>query len=335
MKGQFVLLLVSSLAMGATCTLAAGGTSTAAVISDLTYVTPHRLVDIGDGRKMNIYCVGHGSPTVIFEAGLGDEIRAWAAVQPQIAKRTRACSYDRAGLGFSDPSNRPGTAANAVDDLHRLLTAARVKPPYVMVGHSLGGMYVRLYADDYRSEVAGMVLVEPSSEEQGRRYSALDISTKTLNDAYVASIRNVCIPAARHGFVKGSVLYKRCVGDPDPHFSAAFNDAVAARWSTVTHLTADWSEWVNVFTTSSDQVRAARRSFGDMPLIILTRGPATVRQKNSATYRLWVTLHNELVPLSSRGTNRIISGTGHYIQLDRPDVVVGSIDEVLDDISRG
>jgi pimeloyl-ACP methyl ester carboxylesterase len=307
-------------------------------VSDLSYVTPARLVDIGHGRKMNILCVGKGTPTVIFDAGLGDQIRAWATVQPQIAQRTRACSYDRAGLGFSEPGNRPGTSANAVEDLHRLLSAASIKPPYVLVGHSLGGMYVRLYADKYRSEVAGMVLVDPVSEEQGRRYAALDVSTKTLNDQYVESIRRDCIPAAIKGFDRMSELFERCVGAPDPRFSAAFNDALAANDSTAAHFEAVWSEWAHVFTTSSDQARSARSSFGSMPLIVLSRAPFGLQPKETQAMRdaknqLWMELHDDLTHLSSRGINRVIPGSGHYIQFDRPAAVIAAVFEVTDDIA--
>src|SRR5271170_4858881 len=107
------LLITASLAIVTRTESAPTG---AAEVTDLAYVTPAQLVDIGGGRKMNIYCIGHGSPTVVFDAGLGDQIRAWATVEPEIARRTRACAYDRAGLGFSDPSGRAGSADNSVDD---------------------------------------------------------------------------------------------------------------------------------------------------------------------------------------------------------------------------
>jgi pimeloyl-ACP methyl ester carboxylesterase len=311
------------------------GQPAATVVTDLAYVTPDRRVDIGGGRKMNIYCVGHGSPTVVLEAGLGDQINAWALVQPQISSRTRVCSYDRAGLGFSDASSRPGTSANAMDDLHRLLGAASIKPPYILVGHSLGGMYVRLYADEYRSEVAGLVLVDPVSEEQGRRYNEIDSSTKTLNDEYVARIRDQCLPAAVKGFETGSAIYKQCVGEPDPHFSAAFNVALSANQSTVTHFQAVWSEWINVFTISSDQVRRARRSFGDMPLIVLSRvpferQPNETREMRDAKNHLWMELHDDMARLSTRGINRVVPRAGHYIQFDQPGAAIAAVFEVLD-----
>ena len=100
-------------------------------------------------------------------------------MQPAIAAHTRACSYDRAGVGYSDPGRGPGDSATIVDDLHRLLTAASIKPPYLLVGHSLGGMHVRLYADVYPKEVVGMVLVDPSHEDWVERAWKLDMQQRT------------------------------------------------------------------------------------------------------------------------------------------------------------
>lgn len=324
----------ASLLFFASATFASEPVTRPALPTDMSYVRSARLVDIGGGRRMNILCVGTGTPTVVFESGLGDPIRAWAGVQPHIAKRTRACSYDRAGLGFSDPSGRSGTASNAVDDLHLLLNAASIRPPYVLVGHSMGAMYVRLFAARHRFEVAGLVLVDPVSEDQRLRYATLDPSTRTANDKYVEQIRNDCIPAAAKGFDKTSELYKQCVGDPDSRFSANFNDTAAANESTEAHFRAVWSEWVNVFDTSSDQVRSARRDLGDMPLVVLSRSPLRLQpnetqEMREAKNRLWTGLHDDLAQLSRRGVRRVVPKAGHYIQLDQPAAVVEAIHEVL------
>lgn len=305
-----------------------------AVVSDLSFISPNRLVDIGGGRKMNLHCIGEGSPTVIFEAGLDDQSRAWATVQPIIAEQTRTCSYDRAGFGFSDLSHRDGNGANAVDDLHRLLTAASIAPPYVLVGHSMGGMYVRQYADAYLSEVVGMVLVDPVSEEQGPRYFKLDPTMRAKNDAFVESIRTDCLPAATKGFDPSSELFKKCVGVPDPHFSDAFNRAWLANVARPERFEAALSEWHNVFTASSDQARASKRSFGDMPLIVLTRAPfprgaKETQEERDVKNHLWMELHDDLARLSSRGYNEVVPGAGHFIQLDRPGAVVSAIRRVI------
>ena len=143
------------------------------LVTDPVYTKPRQLVDVGHGRHMNIYCLGSGSPTVILDAGMGDSTISWALVQPAIANKTRVCSYDRAGLGFSDGSNRPSTADNIADDLHTLLKAARIAPPYVLVGHSAAGMYIRVYADRHPDEVVGMVSVEGSHEDQRVRGGAI------------------------------------------------------------------------------------------------------------------------------------------------------------------
>lgn len=324
----------------ATPTLAAAAKGTAptpTVITDVAFIQPASLVDIGNGRRMNIDCIGHGSPTVIFEAGLGDQIRAWVMVQPAIAKVTRACSYDRAGLGFSDSSGRPGTAENAVDDLHRLLAAAWVKPPYVLVGHSLGGLYMQLFADHYRSEVAGMVLVDPVSFDQGSRYDALDPAMTVENRKFVRFLHDQCIPAARKGYVGEASLFKKCVGEADPHFSAAFNHGFLANHSTPKYMQAAWSEWANVFTVSSDEVRAAKRSYGGMPLVVLSRAPfprqphETQAMRDAKNY-LWVEMHDDIAALSTRGVNEIVPGAGHYIQFDTPGVVIDAIRHTIDTV---
>jgi len=127
------------------------------------YTRVQRLVDIG-GRKLNLYCTGTGSPTVILEAGGGESSLDWRFVQPQLTKTTRTCSYDRAGYGFSDRGPLPRDASAAVSDLHALVAAAGIPKPFVLVGYSYGELYSRLYADRFLSDLAGLVLVEPAAE---------------------------------------------------------------------------------------------------------------------------------------------------------------------------
>ena len=135
------------------------------------------LVDIG-GRRLHVSCTGTGSPTVILEAGLGDSSETWKAVQPAVAGFTRVCAYDRAGKGTSDPDPRPEfrTSRVIVEDLSRLLRAAPVSGPYVLVGHSLGGAHIRLYASRFPKEVVGMVLVDASHEDQYTRIKSTGVS---------------------------------------------------------------------------------------------------------------------------------------------------------------
>jgi pimeloyl-ACP methyl ester carboxylesterase len=133
------------------------------------------LFDVGGGRRLYLSCVGTGSPTVVLEAGLNDPAAPWFAVERAVAPATRVCTYDRANTvaGASDPAPTPRTGADVVADLHALLDVAGVPGPYVLVGHSIGGLFVRLYASTYPDEVVGLVLVDASHEEQDARLEAL------------------------------------------------------------------------------------------------------------------------------------------------------------------
>ena len=120
------------------------------------YPAPGHLIDVG-GFKMHLSCMGEGSPTVILEAGTAGTAAHWAWVQPAVAMTTRVCAYDRAGMGWSDPGPEPRDAGQVAADLHALLTTARIDGPYLLVGHSFGGLFTRVFADRYPDEVAGLV----------------------------------------------------------------------------------------------------------------------------------------------------------------------------------
>jgi pimeloyl-ACP methyl ester carboxylesterase len=130
------------------------------------------MVDVG-GYQLYIHCTGKGPPTVIMEAGYGDVGETWSLVQPKVAGLTRACSYDRAGLGLSDPGPEPRHSLQIVDELHTLLANAGIEGPFVLVGHSMGGLYMRLYAGRYRQDVVGLVLVDSAHPDQVRRQAAV------------------------------------------------------------------------------------------------------------------------------------------------------------------
>jgi pimeloyl-ACP methyl ester carboxylesterase len=299
--------------------------------ADKAYAHAQQLIDVGDGRKMNLYCIGTGSPVVVFDSGLSDWSFTWALVHPRIGRLTRACVYDRAGLGYSDASNLPGTSANMVDDLHRLLSAASVKPPYVLVGHSLGGLNVRLYADRYIDEVAGMVLVDPIHEDGMARIDALTHGQETARYAPYVKIWRACVAAASKGFVQGSVLRKKCIDRPMPQYSAMLNTAREAVEMRPVFQKAQLSEGENFLNgTSFADVRKARRQYGAMPLVVLTS-----EERLKLTGEEWRNLHIDLAHLSSEGVQKTVQGAGHYIQIDQPDAVVDAIAEVLQKMKDG
>jgi len=311
-----------------------GEEATKPLITDPVYTKPQQRVDVGHGRRMNLYCLGSGSPTVILDAGMGDSTISWALVQPAIATRTRACSYDRAGLGFSDGSGRPSTASNAADDLHILLKAAHIAPPYVLVGHSAAGMYIRVYADRYPDEVVGMVSVEGSHEDQWTRGWAIGVPGQQAKwDSFLKEYGS-CVDEAKHGLAAGTPAYRKCVGDPDPRFSPAINEAQARYASTVRWQAAIASERQSVAYASADQTRATRKHYGDMPIIVLTHSPypkapdETQEERNQRTL-LWESLHLDVAVMSSRGVNEIVPNAGHYIQYDQPQIVIDAVDQAV------
>jgi pimeloyl-ACP methyl ester carboxylesterase len=318
----------------------------AVIVDDPAYTHAQQLVEVEPGRRLNLYCTGKGSPTVVFDSGVTGETVGWAFVQPVIATHTRACSYDRAGTGFSDPGTRTGTSANIVDDLHRLLAAAGIKPPYILVGHSYGGMNVRLYKDYYPSEVVGMVLVDPAHEDWVHRVWALNPLQPTYEQLVADSFEPMwrderdCVRAATVGFVEGSELYKKCIPDPDSRFSDAINAAYLKTHLSPAYQQAQLTEDENLHFASSDQLRAARTWYGDMPLIVLAAGDRPKLRKGEsqahrdAIDRLWFVLFDELAALSSRGVNRVVPNTGHDIPMTQPGAINSAILEVMDPASK-
>jgi pimeloyl-ACP methyl ester carboxylesterase len=130
------------------------------------YPHPGSLIDVG-GHQLHIYCTGEGSPAVILEASASGMSAAWGLVQPQVATVTQVCSYDRAGLGWSEAGDRPYDPSRVPDELHALLRAAGVPPPYVLSGHSLGASFLRVFASRYPGEVAGLVQIDPAAVTDG------------------------------------------------------------------------------------------------------------------------------------------------------------------------
>jgi pimeloyl-ACP methyl ester carboxylesterase len=273
-----------------------------------------RLVDV-DGHKMHIDCTGDGSPTVILDSGLGDTYLSWRKVQPEIAKFTRVCSYDRAGLGYSDPGSEPRTSKVIAQELHALLVAANVAPPYVIVGHSMGGFDVRVYTSMYRDEIAGMVLVDASHPDQENRFPP---ELKNLEGSW----------RREEEFITFTMPFgvPRLLGlcQSDPVLRAADCNAHSAR---------EQMAEMRSFPESATET-AATGSLGDLPLAVLSHDPDLplnglpvdlAKPMNEA----WTKMQDELAHLSTRGTRQIAKNSTHYIQLDRPDIVVDAVKNVV------
>ena len=291
---------------------------------DSPYTQPQRRIDIGNGQHLNLYCVGQGTPTVVFESGISDWGFSWALVQPAISAQTQTCVYDRAGLGFSDASRRAGTSSHMVDDLHRLLRSAQIAPPYVLVGHSMGGMNVRLYTDRFRDEVAGLVLIDPTHEDGIRRIDAQKNRQESRRYAVEITRAKACL---HNSYLSNQTAQFRtnCIEPDTPVLSKQINDARVRVARKPTFQRAQLSEITNYANgTSFAEVRAARRWFGTLPLVVLTASRTT-----NVIGPEWLRLHRELAALSRLGVQCTVAESGHYIQLDRPTVVVAAISDVL------
>jgi pimeloyl-ACP methyl ester carboxylesterase len=287
-----------------------------------------RLVDVG-GYRLHLACEGEGGPTVVMEAAIGETGLLWSLVQPAVAKVTRACVYDRAGLGWSDPSPRPRTAATMAEELHRLLGAAEVPGPYVLVGHSFGGLLVRLYAARYPQEVAGLVLVDVAHEQQYQRAPAeirelvpqLEEQTRQQLEGLKALI------------VSGSLDAAMLPIPPGLPAAAAetFRALVAAGPNHVETLLAEQQA---VGAIHAELAAARITSLGEVPLVVLSHGqpmamPGRADEVNQANEQLWQELQAELAGLSSRGRLVVAQGSGHYIQLEQPQLVIDAIGQVV------
>jgi pimeloyl-ACP methyl ester carboxylesterase len=335
MSKGWTALAILALAGGASTSMFAAAAQQQATGD--AFAKPHQLVDIG-GRKMNLYCSGQGATTVVFDAPSGEAGWNWFRVQPAVANHTRACVFDRAGLGFSDPAKRPNTSQNVAEDLHKLLAAAGVKPPYVMVGNSLGGANVQVYAYRYPAEVKGLVLVEPEHEDETSRLDKASQGNLKKVYAMVKQQNDYCVAAARKGFKAGSEEQMNCIGNPAESYGPTLGAAVTSATSKPAYWRANVDEW-EAIKVSDEQLRKLRRPFGDMPVVVLTRGvsPYAVPGKpqsplNKAMEDENAAIHKETAALSTRGKQRVVPGAGHVIHADKPDAVVDAVLEVLNDV---
>lgn len=336
MRISLFLAVALSLALSAS-----GLCATDAPFDQAAYAQPQRLVDIG-GRRMNLYCTGSGSPTVVLDAGGGSWSLTWRYVQPLIAQTTRVCSYDRAGLGFSDAGPMPRTTLAIVDDLHALLHRAGISAPYVLVGHSMGGYDMRVFADLYGPEVAGMVLVDPSSEDSAQEFGKILPIMTSIDFEQLPQMKTCAAAAAAQNLRPATQAYATCIPPPNPEYSAQLQGALTRMLMQEKTWDALISELENVRSVDPSDVRREQRSYGQMPLIVLTGG-AQFKQYQGllhaddaqvlALQNAWNDMHEKIASLSAKGINRKVPGAGHDIQVSHPDAVVDAVKEVIEEAS--
>ncbi|WP_293678096.1 alpha/beta hydrolase [uncultured Phenylobacterium sp.] len=300
------------------------------------YAKPQRLVKLADGRRIHVNCQGKGSPTVILTAGLGGSSVSWAKVQPALAKRTRTCTWDRAGFGHSDPSPAAQTLAATTADLEGALAAARIKGPYLVAGHSAGAFETLLFADRHRADVVGMVLVDGSVPNQAERFTAMSPALARASASglrFAVDGQRRCATSLEAGTLKPDTpTWKLCFGYP-PQFSPVYLggmrtlDGDPARLRTRASLSEE-------FAASAAAVANPSRDYGDLPLVVLTQAtglgfPGATAAEIDAMSGAWRQWHGDYAKLSRTAVNLIVQGAGHNIQDDKPQAVIGAIDAVL------
>lgn len=349
MKSSVVFGLIATLVMtGSLVQAQSPATPTATDPAYLPYAHPGILADVDKARKIDLICMGHGSPTVIMTAGLGDWAATWLKVQPVIAAKTRACAWDRAGFGFSSPSPEPQDLTHTTGDLEAALRAAKIQGPYILVGHSMGGYESLAFADRHPREVVGMVLVDPSVPNQHQIMVDISPEAAKFEDDYLAfgakGLRT-CAMALRSGAAKvGDASLSECIDDR-PSYPSELKANLAkvlgdpARYETQASLAEHFSE-------DSAFLVKPTRTYGGIPLIVLTAGqiqalPPEVHATPTMEAALkvfmgkaWPRAHDAIAALSTRGRNIMVPDSTHYIQQIKPQLTIDCIDEVIDATRR-
>lgn len=298
---------------------------------------PGRLVSIGTHR-LHLHCAGSGSPPVVFDAALGGSSLSWTYVQPAVAEFTTACAYDRAGFGWSDAGPMPRTAARIAAELHDLLTVARIAPPYVLVGHSFGGLSIRAYASRHPADVAGLVFVDPAHPEEWREPSTADRGRldrgatlcrrgATAAKLGIASLVARLASAGALDLARGiaASVSRRTLHRQDEEILAPVTrlpmDVRAVlrwMWTQPRYFEALGSQIEHICASAAEI--DLDPDYGSLPLITIS---AT---ETNPAHRA---LHEALAGRSTRGRHTVARDSGHWIPLDEPETIVHAITEVV------
>jgi pimeloyl-ACP methyl ester carboxylesterase len=279
------------------------------------------LVDVG-GFKLHLFCQGAATgSTVILDAGNGETSLTWTLVQSEVAKFTRVCAYDRAGYAWSEASPKARSVPVMVDELHALLKSAGIQGSVLLVGHSLGGVIVRHYAAKYPENVSGVVLLDSAHEAQFQRLPASVLAATVSGLGQLKTLEGLIglgLPGLLSMIVPLETRLPSAVARTERAFMIINPRQVAA-------TRGELEELIKGTTPPL-------KTLGALPLVVVSRGKAEAgmdANTSAQTERIWTTLQLELTALSSHGRRIVASGSRHGIQLDKPQIVIDAIREVL------
>jgi pimeloyl-ACP methyl ester carboxylesterase len=324
-------------ALSCTWLVCAMHATASAAPGDEIYTRPGQLVE-ADGTRLNLYCTGSGSPAVVFDSGWEDWAPVWTIVQPQVARWTRACSYDRAGAGFSDPGPVPRTSARIADELHGALHRARIRGPYILVGNAFGGDNVRTFAARYTSEVAGLVLVEADvgGPDEHRGDARIIASLRDCRDAIAAGKSLPMLPA-RPGRPPHNCSQQFFRGLPEAMWSPQLNAKLLALAQTKLAMYDAYISEMEQMPQDEAYLARHEHSLGARPLRVLSTGNHGVHFLDAARpadpqhqkYEQEVArAQAKWLELSSNAKQLFTDKSSEYIPFDQPGFVVEAIREV-------
>jgi len=294
------------------------------------FLPPGKVIQI-DGKNWHYQFMGEGRPTVIVDSGSGGTHLDWQLVQPEVAKFTRILTYDRAGYGWSDLSSKPRTAEQVVGELRQLLREVEIEPPYVLVGMSLSGLFCRLFAYHYPEEVAGMVLVDVAHEKM---YEETPVEWVELNKRLEGLLTHVVPIMGRIGLLRLLVTF-----DSVPMAAGLFQKfppsirPLAKALYSQTQFGKTFAQESAAVSVSMNQVKQIRQTkpFPDIPLIVLSAGKPDFDITQDVLQKLQE-LQADLASESPQGVHIVASESGHAIQLDKPELVIDAIRQVVEKV---
>ncbi len=297
--------------------------------TDMPAGAMQNLIKLADGRWLTYVCAGTGSPTILLDYGAGASLNSWQLVFEPLSKVSQTCMFERAGFGLSDPGPLPRDVNTVVGDIEAFLTAAKIQTPIVLVGHSLASYHIRQFANLHRDQTAGLVLVDPSGDGQDARFIAAMPAAKAFIESQTVTEEQVKTCSTGIRSLIHSIAPSQTPDDMDPIFGKCGG-------KDPDRVEATLSEIASMPVVSTNQIKAAAKPYGDLPLIVLTRGdydkdfPPDIPAEAKAMFKtIWTTMHAEMAAQSAIGITRTVEGAGHSIQREKPQPVIDAVTEVV------